>query len=298
VNEKLAYNAETYEGLRPAQRLIRSYLKKIEGPDVAPPMNGGPAIMETIKKTATDQPGAPIGRTIERAAADTPHHFGVPESPQAPISTPRSATMDTANTFKAIQDLRRYAKEDFAKQNSDMGMARLGIAHQLENLIESNLSKTGQQGLLDQFRTARERFAKIYLLERVVNDSTGRVNLPKLASLSDTKAYKGVLTGEFKDAAEFAKAYRKAAQKSTGEAAPRFTVFDGLFGISMIGAGHPWAAAAELGARYGVPKMAEAGMLQNRTPSYQPNAMMRGAPTGSPLLGMLLGNQAQRAPGQ
>lgn len=179
----------------------------------------------------------------------------------------------TAATLKDIQNQRKWAKGDFRGGNDEMGTARLGVASMLEDLFADNLGRQGNQVFLDQFKAARERFAKIYLLERVTNDATGVVDLQKLASLSNSPAYKGVLSGEFKTAADFANAYRYATRKPTGEAAPRLTVFDGLFGIGAFASGHPLASALELGGRLAVPAMAERGMLQNRPPSYQANMM-------------------------
>jgi hypothetical protein len=214
----------------------------------------------------------------------------------------KKTEMPTDKALEAIKDLRKQAKSEFVSGKDGVATARLGIANQLENVFEENLSKTGQAGLVDQFRTARERFAKIYLLDRVTNDSTGRVNLQKLASLSDTKAYKGVLTGEFKDAADLAKAYRKGTQRSTGEAPQRLTVLDGLFatyGLAGAIMGHPAAlipAAAEIGGRLAIPAMAGRGMLQNRTPSYQVGAMRRALPMGLPIGGAAVSNQIEPPP--
>lgn len=287
--ERLAYDAATYEGLRPAMKLVDSYLKKIAPPQVAPPNKGGPAIMKTLGEVATTQPGLPITRTIEKAGLDAPHHYGVPEAPYMDVAATRTAELSTAQTLKAIQDLRRYAKEDFRKQNSDMGTTRMGIANQLEELVDANLQKSGNRQALQQYREARTRFAKIYMLERVTNRTTGRVDLQKMARLSNTPEYRNVLTGEFKEAADFANTYWKAAQPGKGEAAPRLTVFDGLFAATAIASGHPIAAAAEIGGRVGVPMLGERGLLQNKTPSYRASALPPSALTAA---GVVLPAQA------
>lgn len=202
----------------------------------------------------------------------------------------------TENTLRMIKRQRAAAKTDFRNGDAEMGTARLAVSEQLENLFEKNLAETGQQGLVKAFQDSRVNLAKLHLLDRVVNEGTGKVDLSKLASLSDTKAYKGVLTGEFKTAADFAKAYRKAAQKSTGEAAPRLTVFDGMFGLGALAAGHPLLAAGELGGRVAVPAMAERGMLQNRTPSYEIGPGGRALPNLLRAGGVGAGEQAQQIP--
>ena len=208
----------------------------------------------------------------------------------------------TESTLKDIQKQREWAKEDFRKGNKEMGQARLGLANQLENMFQDNLAKTGQQGLVDNFKAARQRFSKIYLLERITNDATGKVDLPKLATLSESKAYKGTLTGEFNTAASLAKTWRKAAQRSTGEAAPRLTVFDGMFLAAGLGGaimGHPAAfapAALELAGRYGIPSLAKRGMLQNTTPNYQVGAMPRSMPFAAPAAGVGIQSQVDLPP--
>ncbi|HLX29704.1 MAG TPA: hypothetical protein VKV24_14580, partial [Casimicrobiaceae bacterium] len=298
------------EGLGGPKRVIRAFLKKTERPTEAPPAKAGPSIMKTIQEASKQQPGPAIGQTIERAATDSPNNvllmsresggrplmgdvktprlgvseFGIKAPPSFDVPTAHQPTLSTKQVMSDIQQLRKQAKADFARKDNELGTTRLGIANQLEDLIESNLTRTGKQGLLEAYRAARERFAKIYLLERITNDATGRVSLQKLASLSDSPAYKRMLTGEFKTAADFAKTFRKGAQRSTGEAIPRLTVFDGLFGIGALFAGHPGYAAAELAARLGIPYAAERGLLQNRTPSYIGRPPLTGK---APPLGLL-----------
>lgn len=194
----------------------------------------------------------------------------------------------TPATIRAIQRQRKLAKDDFRKGDSDMGTARMAISNQLENLIEENLTQGGKAGLVDEFKAARTKFAQLYFLDRVVNEATGKVDLAKVAALSERPAYKGVLTGAFKEAADFAKGYRKAAQKTTGEAPPRLTVFDGMFALGALASGHPGAlaaAAGEIGGRLAVPALAQRGLMQNRTPSYQasqlPPALARAAGVGT-----------------
>jgi hypothetical protein len=205
----------------------------------------------------------------------------------------------TPNTLRMIKSQRAEAKTAFRNGDTTMGTAHLAVAEQLENLFQDNLAKIGQEGLVEGFKTARVNLAKLNLLDRVVNDATGKVDLSKLAALSETKAYKNVLTGEFKTAADFAKAYRKAAQKTTGEAIPRLGVFDLMFGAGSIASGSlpaMAAAAGEMGTRVGVPALAERGMLQNRTPSYQVGPGARALPGALTAGGIAVGQGAQQIP--
>ncbi len=249
MDNKLAYNAQTHEGLKPARDLYSSYLRKIMGKPDKPVMQDVPPIMRTLGDVAVDFPSAPafkLAGTIERAASDTPFNFGKPPFAQTPVTTPRYATLDTKETFNAIASLREQAKTDFRNGNKDMGNARLGLVNQLENLFEENLAKTGKAGLLDEFHKAREQFAKIYLLEDVVEPGSGMVNLQKLATASTSKRYRGVLTGEFKTAAEFANAFPRMARRGTGEVLSGVGPFDAMFALGSIAAGHPIAAVAKL----------------------------------------------------
>jgi len=271
INEKLGENRELNADLIPAQRLLMSYLKKFEAPKAPPPGTGAPPIFGTLEKTAGEQPGPAIARTLEQAAAGTPgeHGFGTVLPARAtPVPTPPNLTMPTKQAVADISKLREQASQHFRAGDNGIAFAKQGIADQLEGLFEQNLAKTGQQALVDKFRADRVLQAKLHFIDRVVDDA-GQVNLAKVASLADTKAYSKALTGELKLAADFARTWRKAAQRPTGEAAPRFSVFDGMFAVGALTAGHPWAAAVELGGRYGIPIAAERGLMQNRTPSYR-----------------------------
>jgi hypothetical protein len=285
--EGTALNAEEFERLKEDAGKGYEAMTKAAGPKLEPT----PAFRSAIQSTLKD---------VDEALARNPETNAPLKTSQRLLrSMDKQTDFPTEATLKDIQNQRKWAKADFQKGNNETATARLGIANKLEDLFEENLAKTGDQGLVAGFKQARERFAKIYLLERVTNDATGKVDLSKLASLSDSKAYKGVLTGSFKDAADFAKTYRKAAQKSTGEASPRLTVFDGMFAggtvLSAI-AGHPGAlavGAGELAGRLGVPMMAERGMLQNKTPSYQASQI---PPNIARMLGIGAGEEAQLQP--
>ena len=304
INDKLAHNRETNAELIGPQKLLNSYLKKFESPRTAPPGSaaGEPGIFRTLNKAAAEQPGPAIGRTLEQAAAETPGgkgYGGLENAPARAMSIPEVPTlsMSTAQVSHDISALRRQAREHFIKQDNAQGYAKLGVADQLEALFEENLSKTGNQALVDKFKADRVLQAKLHFIERVVTPA-GEVDLAKVRSLSKTKAYQNALTGELKLAADFADTWKKAAKTPTGEAAPRLTVFDGLFALGSLGAGHVWPAAAEIGSRLAVPMATERGMMQNRTPSYTPGAAARSLPNALRVLGMIPGaeNQLQNPP--
>jgi hypothetical protein len=257
ITEQIEHNPEVNRDLRTPQRLIRTYLKKMEPIEV------------------------PAGKIVDEK--------GRPLIPATQVA--RDAAMTTSEVSHDISKLRQQASKDFQELNPELGYSRLGIANQLEGLFEENLAKAPKgQALVDKFRADRVLQAKLHFMDRVVTPD-GTVDLAKVASLSETKAYKTALTGELKAAADFAKTYRKAAQKPTGESAPRLTVLDGLFAVGAFTAGHPMAAAAEIGGRLAVPALAERGLLQNRTPPYLPNIWQRGLPFAAPGVGVMAGQQ-------
>ena len=172
---------------------------------------------------------------------------------------------------------RKFAKADYRANNIASADTRMGLANQLENLLETNIGYSGPQ-MLDAYRAARQNFAKIYLLDRVTEPATGIVNLQKLGSVANSPAYRGVMTGEFKTAADFANTFGRAAQKTTGEIAPRFTPLDGLFVTGALLHGHVGLAAGELASRAGIPWLIGKGKLQSKTPSYQVSAARDVAP--------------------
>ena len=298
INEDIDVNP----ALRSARSIIRGFVKRVSPADPALgaiPGKTSPGIFSTIERSAGEQPGPPIMRTLEQAAAGSPgpHVYGeagIAPSPTSPVPTGHIPTLSTRWAMRQISELRRYAKSDAIKREWGSYDARMGVANQLENLIEENLAQRNQ-GLVGQFRQARVQLAKLHLLDRVADDSTGRIDLQKLGQLSQTPAYRGALTGQFKLAADFARTYRKATQRLTGEAIPRFTVLDGLFaasGATSAMLGHPGGlgvAATEIGTRLAVPAAARRGWLQNRTPSYLARSV---APTVAPLTGAGISSDA------
>jgi hypothetical protein len=315
INEKVGTAPE----LTKTQSILKGFLKKLSPNDPAIkeiPGKTKTGIFQTIEKTAVEQPFnlhakrpvAPgnILRTLEQTASESPgpHAYGSPElapSPTSPVPTPLTPTVDTRWVMEQISDLRRFAKNDKINRDWAAYDARMGLSNQLENLIEDNLNDKNKP-LVGQFRQARVTLAKLHLLDAIADDATGRINLQKLAQLSQKPQYRGSLTGEFKLAADFARAYKKAAAPVTGEAIPRFTVLDGLFaasGATSALLGHPGGlgvAAGEIGARLAVPALARRGMLRNPVPTYQAGY---GGPSAYPLLGAALsGNQIAPPPQQ
>ena len=293
-----------------AIRVLEGFLKRVAPRDPAlepKPGTASPNITRTIEKVAQEQPGPRLMRTIEQASSETPgiHAYGDREllpPPNVGVATGRVPTLHTNFVMGQISRLRREAKDDYAKRETNLGDARMGVAFQLENLFTENLAQKNR-ALVPEWMDARKKLAQLHLLDRITDDATGKVDLPKLGNLSQRPEYRGALTGEFKLAADLARNYTKAAQRVTGEAPARLTVLDGLFVTYGLGGallGHPGALLApaiEVGGRLAVPYAAEKGLLQNRTPSYQIGRMRRVvAPVGIPAAGLATSNQIEPPP--
>lgn len=119
---------------------------------------------------------------------------------------------DAQPTIEAIKQFRASASAN--KAATDPGKKALGraqnkIASALEDLIDRNLQATGNQGLLANYRDARQTLAKVYDVEKAMNKASGNVDAIKLAQALQ----KGrPLTGELRQVAEFGAQFPKAAQ--------------------------------------------------------------------------------------
>lgn len=173
--------------------------------------------------------------------------------------------LDPQITLNQIKRLRNQAKKGFA--SDDMAMnetaaTRLNLANDLEQVFTDNLEKYGKGNVVDEFRKAREKLAKLHTLENVVTDG-GFVNLTKLAAIKD----KYPLTGAMADIAKFAGEFRRAALPPTTKGSIGF--MDIAKTTAYATAGHGMIGLGELAGRGGIPMIAERGLLQTKTPSYK-----------------------------
>jgi hypothetical protein len=159
--------------------------------------------------------------------------------------TPNGNELRAEATIEAIKQLRFQASGNLKNFQDpvkvDLGKAQKKAADALESLIDRNLAKSGDEGLLKAFRGARQTIAKTYTVEKALNDSTGNVAAGKLAKeLSKGKP----LSGELKTIAEFGQSFPKAAQEITSSM-PGVSPLDffGAGGLSAI-TGNPLAMAA------------------------------------------------------
>jgi len=187
----------------------------------------------------------------------------------------KKQTFNTKLTLNAIKDLRAQAKELYRAGKSEQGRVRMGIATQLEGLFEENLAKKAPN-VVNEFRAARTNLAKIHFIEEVTND-VGDVDLAKVGNLSQSKRYKGALTGAQKEAAEFARSFKTVARKKVEEP-PSLSVFDGLFVLGALASGHWGIAATEVGGRVAIPYLASKGALQSKAKPAEVGTLRKAAP--------------------
>lgn len=128
-------------------------------------------------------------------------------------SMAEKSSFDAQSGIEAIKRLRADARANrMARDNPDrqaLGKVQNKISAALEDLIDRNLQRSGNTQLLADYRAARTTLAKAFDVEAALNPITGNVDGAKLAQLLK----KGrPLTGELKQAAEFASAFPKATQ--------------------------------------------------------------------------------------
>lgn len=120
---------------------------------------------------------------------------------------------DSQSAIEAIKRLRegqRNASNPLLKaEEKEFARLQGKIANALEGVVERNLQRAGSTDLLENFRSARQTLAKAYDIEKALNTTTGTVDAAKLAAA----LRKGrPLSGELRQAAQFAEAFPKAVQ--------------------------------------------------------------------------------------
>jgi hypothetical protein len=116
--------------------------------------------------------------------------------------------------LKNIQVLRERAKRTYNNKSAtsealDIADTNLRIATELESLIDNSISNPK---LLEQFRNAREKMARIYAYEGATNINTGMVDVSKLARItSSNNALTGDIASLGKIAGNFPEAFTAKA---------------------------------------------------------------------------------------
>lgn len=244
---------------------------------------------DAIGQTGTITPSANYINELNRIAAPfikTAQSF--PNAKPSPvvdlIESMKSPSFDSAAAVEKIKQLRTAADDAFRSGNTDVARASKAVAKVLEDTVESHLQSIGSPELLKNFRDARQLIAKTYTVEGSLNPTTGSIDAKKLGAL--LKRGKP-LTGELKQAGEFANRFPKAAQTPEGMGSlPQSSPLDWTAsGLASFAAGNPLPMAGVL-ARPATRKLALSDLVQNR---------LAVNPTQKNKLSDLLENPAARA---
>jgi len=169
---------------------------------------------DDIGQAGTITPGSTYTAALDKLSAQ---HVvaaqGFPAAKASPvidlIDSLRTPSFDASAAVAKIKELRSAADDAFRTGNTDIARASKGAAKALEDAVEAHLQKTGATDLLKNFRDARQTIAKTYTVESALNATTGTVDANKFGALIK----KGKpLTGELKQAGDFANRFPKAAQ--------------------------------------------------------------------------------------
>jgi hypothetical protein len=191
------------------------------------------------------------------------------------INSLKSAQFDAGDAIEQIKILRNDADKAYAGGDKLAGKAYKAAAEAIENAIDGHLARSGAPGL-DAFRQARQLIAKTYTVQKALNPETGTVSAQVLArELAKGKP----LSGELKQAAQFATAFPKAAQ-ALKEAPKQLSPLDMAVAFtSAAGTGNP-GMLAMLAARPATRAALLSGPAQRAAlnPGFKPSMTSRALP--------------------
>jgi len=143
-------------------------------------------------------------------------------------------------------------------------------AKQIDEFLSAQLDKMGRTDLGESLKAARVKIAKSYSVEDALNATSGNVDARRLAKQLDKKK---PLSGELKQAAEFAARFPKAAQAVEGMGSlPQTSPLDFALGATLSGVtANPLGLASVL-ARPGARALSLSPLVQNRL-AQNPNAL-------------------------
>lgn len=204
---------------------------------------------EAVKGVGTVQPSAKYTQALESAVepfTSQAKSFPNRKVPQIveDIQALKTNAFDAGDAIETIKVLRNDADKAYAAGDKMAGKAYKSAATAMENAIDDHLVKIGAPSdLLKSYRDARQAIAKTYTVQKALNPETGSVNAQTLArELAKGKP----LSGELKQAAQFATAFPKAAQ-ALKEAPKQLSPLDFAVGASgALGTGNPLALAGLL----------------------------------------------------
>jgi hypothetical protein len=191
-----------------------------------------------------------ISAEIEKAGKDYPSLL---ESPLLKkVQELRNPEVHTASAVEIVKDLRNESDKAFRLGDAKLGGAYRAAAAAVDNSMERALVKRAEargadpalQQLVDDYRAARVRIAKTYLLDDALRGKPGEVDATVYGRVHEKNPNR--LTGEARQIAEFAKNFREegVAQKLGRSETKGFG-----FGDIALGALHGLKGAAIVVAR-------------------------------------------------
>lgn len=251
--------AATALGLAPDTKLTPDVLTNVR--------NVAGQAYDAIGAAGTIAPGQAYTKALDDIAAPyLKAAQGFPNAKPSPVldlvESLKSPSFDAGSAVAKIKELRAAADDAFRTGNTDIARASKSAAKALEDAIEDHLSQSGATGLLQQFRDARQLIAKTYSVEKALNPASGNVDARKLAAqLAKGKP----LSGEMKEAAEFAARFPKAAQSIEGMGSlPQTSPLDWALGAGMSASTANPLMLASVMARPAARKLALSPVVQDR----------------------------------
>lgn len=250
------------------------------------------AAYDSVANTGTITPGARYSKALDDIVA--PYNKasqGFPGAAPNPIIADidalRSTQFDAGSAVAKIRELRGMADAAYRRGEKDIGKAYKDGAGALEGAIEDHLTTIGAPAsAISDFRNARQLIAKTYTVEKALNPTTGSVSARDLAG--QLKRGKP-LSGELRQAAEFAQAFPKAAQVTEQVGSrPLTSPLDWALAGGVSAAGATPLAAVGLAARPLARAAALSGPIQRglaRAPTPSPALRLNQASGAAALLG-------------
>lgn len=158
---------------------------------------------------------------------------------------PRQQPIPAAVAVRAIKKLRDDASTNFASDKPEqktLAVVQKDLSNALEKLIEDNLSTSGNQMLLDNFRKSRTMIAKANDVIAEIDPRTGKLSAAKAASVQADRP----LSGGLKDISDVVREFPGAMQGPKNQ--ELFTQR-----VTPMAVLHPQAMAAHWSARLSDP---------------------------------------------
>lgn len=193
-----------------------------------------------------------------------------------------NAGLNGAQLLESVSKARERARKTYNNKSAtsdqlDIADTNLAVANALESMVESNIANPK---LLDRWRDARQKMARIYAYEGATNLNTGLLDVNKLSRItSKDNVYTGDIAALGQVAGNFPSAFQVKPPSTWGKAAALGRTglagtLGGVAGYYGVGGGTAAAVGSLLGATVG-----ELGqrVMANRlaSPTYQAGLTLR-----------------------